>query len=128
MKWNGEGKIEMEENEPAMRSCWECNQAHEHLKQVNVLHVCFDCGRYWVYDRFLSSFDSDEAFDAYFRAQGLEPGDSTTKIDKGYRVCTVSIDDPVALLDKLKDDPTLAKSINFSSRYGTGNVDGSSST
>lgn len=31
----------------ALRSCWECNPAHEHLKQADHLICCFECGRYW---------------------------------------------------------------------------------
>ena len=34
----------------AMRSCWNCNPAHEHLKNDDpaFLFVCFDCG-HWFY-------------------------------------------------------------------------------
>lgn len=27
-------------NAPAMRSCWECNLAHEHLKRADYVFVC----------------------------------------------------------------------------------------
>ena len=91
MIWHGNGKVEVEEGEPAMRSCWECNSAHERLKTVNFLHVCFDCGRYWVFDRFLNSFDSDEMFDAFFQGLGMGPGQSTTTIDKGYRISVITV-------------------------------------
>ena len=32
----------------AMRSCWECNPAHEQLKYAAGLFACFDCGRWWI--------------------------------------------------------------------------------
>lgn len=28
----------------AMRSCWKCNKAHEHLKKADYIIFCFDCG------------------------------------------------------------------------------------
>lgn len=31
----------------ALRSCWKCNGAHEHLKKAELLN-CFVCGR-WYY-------------------------------------------------------------------------------
>lgn len=31
----------------AMRSCWQCNPAHEHLKEVKGLFVCLECDRYY---------------------------------------------------------------------------------
>lgn len=32
----------------ALRSCWDCNGAHEHLKQADYVINCFGCGR-WLY-------------------------------------------------------------------------------
>ena len=90
MIWLGNGKIKLEKNEPAMRSCWECNKCHEGLKKVNCLHVCYDCGRYWVFDRFLDSLKSDEEFDKFFKDKGMKVGDSTTKIDAGYRITVMT--------------------------------------
>ncbi len=29
----------------AMRSCWDCNGAHEHLKNATGVFYCFSCGR-----------------------------------------------------------------------------------
>jgi len=91
MIYLGRGKFKLESGEPAMRSCWECNPAHEHLKTVNCLHICFECWKYWVFDRFLDSFKSDKEFDEYFENLGLKHNDSTTKIDKGYRVTCIEI-------------------------------------
>ena len=86
MIWKEGGIIQMEEGEPALRSCWKCNAAHEHLKTVNFLHTCWECGRYWVFGRFLDTFKTEKAFDNFFKRQGMNSGDSTSKIDKGYRV------------------------------------------
>ena len=91
MIWKGQGIIQMEKGEPALRSCWECNSAHEHLKKVNTLHLCFECDRHWIFDRFLDTFYSDEEFDAFFKEKGMEVGDSTTKIDAGYRIMVMEI-------------------------------------
>ena len=86
MIWESGGIVKMEKGEPSLRSCWECNPAHERLKTVNSLHTCYECNRYWIFDRFLDSFESDEEFDDYFKSLGMRSGDSTTKIDKGYRI------------------------------------------
>ena len=32
-------------NEPVMRSCWNCNPAHRHLKKVDYILWCFECGK-----------------------------------------------------------------------------------
>jgi len=81
----------MEEGEPSLRSCWECNGAHEHLRTVNFLHACFECGRYWVFDKFLDEFENDGEFDQFFRSKGIKSGGSTQKIDAGYRVYCLEI-------------------------------------
>lgn len=44
----------------AMRSCWECNPAHEHLKNATGRFVCFECGRYYENGAFLTSKASPE--------------------------------------------------------------------
>jgi len=31
-----------------MRSCWNCNGAHDHLQNATYAFVCFECGR-WYY-------------------------------------------------------------------------------
>lgn len=36
------------DNPAALRSCWECNSAHEHLKTLDIPLNCFDCGK-WFY-------------------------------------------------------------------------------
>lgn len=30
--------------EVIMRSCWKCNSAHKHLKKVDYIIYCFECG------------------------------------------------------------------------------------
>ena len=32
-------------DEPALRSCWNCNSAHEYLKKADYIIWCFDCGK-----------------------------------------------------------------------------------
>lgn len=91
MIWLGKDTLRMEPDEPVFRSCWECNTAHKQLKTANALHACFDCGRFWVFDRFMDTLETDADFEAFFSAQGMKPGDSTTTIDKGYRLTCISI-------------------------------------
>lgn len=79
MIWKGNGICKMEEGEPAMRSCWECNGAHERIKDTNFLHICFNCGKFWILGRYFD-FNSDEECDDFFKSKGLEPGNSTQKI------------------------------------------------
>lgn len=31
----------------AFRSCWKCNQAHEHLKKCEIPLNCFGCGNWY---------------------------------------------------------------------------------
>ncbi len=38
-------EAKIDNQKPAFRSCWECNAAHEHLKEANGLFKCFECGR-----------------------------------------------------------------------------------
>ena len=30
-----------------LRSCWECNSAHEHLRSADYQVLCFACGKTW---------------------------------------------------------------------------------
>lgn len=41
----------------AMRTCWECNPAHEHLKTVRGLFTCISCGRWYMNGGY---FDNEE--------------------------------------------------------------------
>ena len=82
MIWYGKGRLELERehNEPYMRSCWECNSSHEHLRESAYFHWCFACGKQWCLGWDFDQEASDEKFDVHFSSRGLKPGDSTTKV------------------------------------------------
>ena len=82
MKFKGD-KVIFEECEPMLRSCWECNSCHEHLKKVTMLHKCFECGRAFAFGEFINS-DADAI--KLMKKHGLKEGESSSKIDLGYRV------------------------------------------
>lgn len=91
MRFNGKtGNITLEKGEPALRSCWECNSAHAHLKKVNTLHSCFTCGRAWVFNKFLDSFKTPQAVEKWLLKKGVKKNGSTKKVDAGYRVMVIS--------------------------------------
>ena len=48
----------------SMRSCWECNPAHEHLKNVGGLFTCFECGRWYMNGDY---FTNEEHCNAEFK-------------------------------------------------------------
>ena len=54
------------EDKVSIRSCWECNPSHEHLKHVGGLFICFECGRFYMNGGF---FDNDEHCEAEFVEQ-----------------------------------------------------------
>lgn len=54
--------IEFEKDEPAFRSCFECNKEHEHLKFTKHVHLCKNCDRFWINGYFFSAFDRTEDF------------------------------------------------------------------
>ena len=72
MKLIAPGKYEYAEGEPMLRSCPECNPAHEHLFKTNRLHCCFECGRYWLLNKYLSDFETDEEVDKFILDNKLE--------------------------------------------------------
>jgi len=80
------GEVKLEKGEPYWRSCWKCNSAHHNLKKVNMLHTCFECGRSWIFDRFLDEFKTDEGRIKWLKRQGVKSNQSTSKVDKGYRI------------------------------------------
>jgi len=86
-----DGKPIVEKGEPYMRSCWRCNDCHQHLKKVNMLHWCFSCGKYWIFDKFLTEIGSDEKLAEFLKGMGLKEGQSTSTIDKGYRIWKITI-------------------------------------
>ena len=67
MKYKEKNVYIRDDGEPAFRSCWECNPAHEHLRDTDFLHLCFSCGRYWIHGRFLDSFDNEDEMDAFLK-------------------------------------------------------------
>jgi len=87
-------RIETEKGEPELRSCWECNPAHDYLKEHSALKCCFECGRYYCFDRFLDSFEGlpvgrqSKSEGIYFenilewlrRKCGYKEGEKTSKI------------------------------------------------
>lgn len=34
--------------EVMMRSCWNCNSAHKHLKKADYIIWCFECGKLYL--------------------------------------------------------------------------------
>jgi hypothetical protein len=56
-----------DEDEPIFRSCWECNSAHEHLKDTTRLHSCSWCNRYWIFGHYFDEFETPEALDAFLK-------------------------------------------------------------
>jgi len=56
MKINNEGNIEFDKGEPALRSCFNCNGCHKHLMNVDFVHWCFQCGRYWIKGKYFDEF------------------------------------------------------------------------
>ncbi len=81
MRWLEDSRgFTREGHEPFARSCWECNPAHDYLKQVNELHQCFGCNRFWIFGVFLDTFPDDNAVMAFLAEKGMSPGMSTFAI------------------------------------------------
>ena len=60
-----------EEFAKAMRSCWECNGAHEYMKGDRTRgFVCFDCGRYVKEGRFVPPELDEEGGDYLLALEG----------------------------------------------------------
>jgi hypothetical protein len=45
---------------PVWRSCWVCNPAHDHLKNVNYPIECFSCGHYYYKGVNITITDKEE--------------------------------------------------------------------
>lgn len=69
MKRTGFDSYTCDEGEPVFRSCFQCNPAHEHLRDVTALHFCIGCNRMWIYGRFLDSFADDKEMDEFLKAR-----------------------------------------------------------
>lgn len=46
--------------EPALRSCWNCNSAHKHLKKADYIIYCFICGKIYYKGKKLVINDKEE--------------------------------------------------------------------
>lgn len=86
MKMNvEEARKEAEKNfeHRAMRSCWNCNPTHEHLKEASYPFVCFECGN-WFYKGF-NITQSDESHESTvdeikrYRSEYAEQGNEEAK-------------------------------------------------
>lgn len=56
--------VRAEGRTPALRSCWECNSAHKHLKEKNdILFLCIECDRYYMDGVFLTDHGDKNAND-----------------------------------------------------------------
>ena len=49
--------LRLSDDEPALRSCWNCNSAHNHLKKANYLIWCFECGKYCLVPKKVNQFE-----------------------------------------------------------------------
>lgn len=79
MIWVAPATYRLEPGEPAIRTCWECNGAHQHLRFVTNLHLCIVCGRNWILGHYLNEFHGDnDAFERLLRELGLKYQQSTT--------------------------------------------------
>lgn len=78
MLYRGPMDYVREEGEPALRSCPECNEAHERLRHKEFLQMCFVCGRQWIHGRYLddgtNGFASKEEMDDFLKEHlGVAP-------------------------------------------------------
>ena len=67
MKYKGYDSYGLDYGEPVLRSCWECNGAHEYLKNSTTLSVCQECGRNFIHGRFFDEFKSTADLDAFLK-------------------------------------------------------------
>jgi len=67
MIYKGLDNYKLERGEPYLRSCPECNPAHKHLIDTDYFHTCFECGRSWIFGRYLDSFKSTKEMDDFLK-------------------------------------------------------------
>ena len=53
-----------------LRSCWNCNPAHEHLKDAEYVINCFSCGHYFFEGEDVTEDDDDSSPP---NSEGVEP-------------------------------------------------------
>lgn len=63
--------------EPCLRSCWECNPAHKHLRESPYLHLCYRCGKVWCLSWDFDTEATHEEFNQHFEFRGVQYGEST---------------------------------------------------
>jgi ribosomal protein L37AE/L43A len=61
VKYLGPGEYEWQGGEPFLRTCPDCNSAHEHLRNTNRVHVCFACGKMWVLGVYIGDLSEEDA-------------------------------------------------------------------
>ncbi len=67
MKYISYDTYKFDEGEPALRSCWECNSAHQYLRETDFLHLCFVCGRYWIFGHYIDELENTDTLDAFLK-------------------------------------------------------------
>ena len=50
-------KIKENEDYLCFRSCWNCNGAHEHLKEADFVISCYECGKYYFKGIDITNYD-----------------------------------------------------------------------
>ena len=48
-----EYKKRLKKDEPVLRSCWNCNSAHKHLKNADYIIYCIWCGKMYYKGKIL---------------------------------------------------------------------------
>lgn len=51
--------LEKDKANYALRSCWNCNSAHEHLREAEYVIMCFGCGHWFFKGVQLSESDEE---------------------------------------------------------------------
>ena len=69
MIYKGSDNYRLEGGEPYLRSCPECNPAHKHLMDTDYFHICFECGRSWIFGRYLDEFNSAEEMGDFLKGK-----------------------------------------------------------
>jgi hypothetical protein len=58
-EWNERRK----KGEPVMRSCWNCNSAHKHLKKADYIIFCFECGSFYFKGKKITKLEGEKKND-----------------------------------------------------------------
>ena len=49
--------VNIDVNNLCYRSCWNCNGAHEHLKEADFVILCYECGKYYFKGVDITNYD-----------------------------------------------------------------------